>query len=418
MSRTQVVEALDAMLAQAGQDRVTGVMLMRLQRIRELLQVYGYGAGDAIGDAVWTRLGGLLRPRDRLFRVGEYEFVALLPDLHDANHAALAGNRVVRAFHSALSVGGVDMMSSLATGIAVAAGPGATATSMLRSAEHAFSRAIRSSERMAVHVGEEPPRLVPYGRLREAITANRLEAWLQPILDLRTRRIAGAESLSRWHDAERGMVPPDIFIPMAERTGLISELTWWSINASLRHLSEARSIDPGFSISINLSPRVFGEPGLVEHLSSTLQVWDIPPGAVVLEVTETALMEDPGMSERLLHRLCDHGFGVAFDDFGTGHSSLAYLKRFPATELKIDRAFIQDLPRDARALPLVRAIIDLAHQLQLTVVAEGVEDAESLELLARNGCDYAQGYFIRRPAPAADFMRAVGPGGPAGVAGA
>lgn len=408
MNRTQLVETLDSALSAAGPGGVTGVMLMRLQRIRELLHVYGYGGGDAIGDEAHARLRESLRPRDRLYRLGEFEFVAVLPGLHDVNHAALAGHRVVRAFKSPLRIDGTEVMSSIIAGIAVAPEHGTTATTLLRNAEYAFARAMRSPEDMAVHVDGDEPSLVPYDRLREAITANRLEAWLQPILDLRTWRVSSAESLSRWHDPERGPVSPEVFIPMAERTGLISELTWWSINASLRQLADARRHAPGLGISINLSPRVFGEPGLVEHLDSTLQVWGIEPEGVTLEVTETALMEDPALSERLLRRLCDAGFGVAFDDFGTGYSSLAYLKRFPATELKIDRSFIQDLPRDPRSLPLVQAIIDLAHRLDLIVVAEGVEDAETLELLAAAGCDHAQGFFIQRPQPAEEFVRQLG----------
>lgn len=407
MNRGRLVEALDAMLGEAGPEGFTGVMLVRQQRVREFLQVYGYASGDDLGDAAYERLDGLLRPSDRLHRIGEYEYVALLPGLHDANHAALAGSRVVRAFQSPLRIQGREVMSSVAAGVAVAPDHGRDALTLLRNAEYAFARAMQGSGRVAVHVAGEEPLQVPYSLLREAITANRLEAWLQPILDLDSQRVIGAESLSRWCDPGLGQVPPDRFIPMAERTGLISELTWWSINTSLRHLAAARRIDPMLGISINLSPRVFGESGLIEHLVSTVQVWDIPPGAVTLEVTETALMEDPAMSERLLRRLCDAGFGVAFDDFGTGYSSLAYLKRFPATELKIDRAFIQDLARDPRALSLVRAIVDLGHRLGLRVLAEGVEDAATLELLGEIGCDRAQGYFIQRPQPAAEFMRRI-----------
>jgi len=410
VNRTGVVEALDGMLAEAGADSVTAVVLVRIQRVRELLQVYGYGSGDSIGEAACKRLSGLLRPSDRLYRVGEFEFVALLPRLHDKNHGALAGHRVVRAFQSPIEVDGAEVMASMVAAVAVARGDGNTATSLLRRAEHAYTRALRRPERMALNRDGEEPRLIPYAVLRDAIAANRLAAWMQPILDLRTRQVMGAESLSRWNHPQHGPVPPDVFIPLAERTGLISELTWWSINASLRQLAEARVLRPELEVAINLSPRVFAEPGLVEHLRSTLQVWGVPPAAVTLEVTETALMEDPALSSRLLHRLCDAGFGVAFDDFGSGYSSLAYLKRFPATELKIDRAFIQDLPRDPRSVPLVRAIVDLAHQLDLVVVAEGVEDVESLELLARMGCDRAQGFFIQRPQPADEFLRALGGG--------
>ena len=411
MSRGRLVEALESMLASAAPGGVTGVMLVRLQRIRDFLQMYGYAAGDRLGETAHERLCTLLRPSDRLYRIGEFEFVALLPGLHDVQHAALAGHRAARAFEQPLSLGGAEVMSSVVIGVATAPAHGRDATTLLRSAEYAFTRALQGQQGpVAIHKAGEEPLQVPYARLREALGANQLEAWLQPILDLPLGRVVGAESLSRWNDPELGRVPPDRFIPMAERTGLISELTWWSINTSLRHVAQARRVDPTLGIAINLSPRVFGEAGLVEHLASTAAVWDIPPGAVTLEVTETALMVDPDASERLLRRLCDAGFGVAFDDFGTGYSSLAYLKRFPATELKIDRAFIKDLPHDPRALPLVRAIIELGHQLGLVVVAEGVEDAETLEALRQAGCDRAQGYFIQRPQPAAEFLRGLEPG--------
>ena len=419
MSRQRLVEALEAMLDAAGPSDVTGVMLVRQQRIRDFLQMYGYAAGDALGEAAHERMCTLLRPNDRLHRIGEFEFVALLPGLRDVHHATLAAHRAARAFEHPLALGAGEVMSSVAIGVAAAPAHGSDATTLLRNAEYAFTRALQGQQgQVAVHQAGDEPQQVPYARLREALGANRLEAWLQPILDLRSGRIVGAESLSRWNDPELGRVPPDRFIPMAERTGLISELTWWNINTSLRHIAGARRIDPALEIAINLSPRVFGEPGLVEHLASTASVWDIPPSAVTLEVTETALMVDPGSSERLLGRLCDAGFGVAFDDFGTGYSSLAYLKRFPATELKIDRAFIKDLPRDPRAAPLVKAIIELGHQLDLLIVAEGVEDAESLELLELAGCDRAQGYFIQRPQPANEFLQELDPGVRTSAAGA
>lgn len=156
--------------------------------------------------------------------------------------------------------------------------------------------------------------------------------------------------------------------------------------------------------SINLSPRVFDERDIVVQITSALKVWDLPPTDITLEVTETALMEDPALSLRLLSQLREEGFGISIDDFGAGYSSLAYLKQFPATELKIDRTFVKDMQSDARSVQLVRSIVDLGHHLQMSVVAEGVEDAETLELLAQIGCNFAQGYYICRPQPAAEFI--------------
>ncbi|WP_442512485.1 EAL domain-containing protein [Novilysobacter longmucuonensis] len=243
---------------------------------------------------------------------------------------------------------------------------------------------------------------MPYELLRDAITGNQLEVYLQPILDLRQHRLTGAEALSRWHDPQLGQVSPDNFIGLAEDTGLISDLTRWNLNASLRHLARARRQVPDMNLSVNLSPRMFAERDIAVQIASALDVWDTSPEAVTLEVTENALMEDPALSLRLLTSLRDRGFGISIDDFGSGYSSLAYLKQFPATELKIDRSFVMDMQSDARSVQLVRSMIDLGHHLQMHVVAEGVEDATTLELLTRMGIGAAGPVDDRPGAPPAD----------------
>lgn len=405
MTRGELVAQLSRLLAEAratgGQ---VGVMLVRLQRLREFRLIYGYAAGDTLAEAAHQHIREALRPADQVQRIGDHEFAVFLPDLLNHNHAALAGNRVARAFQGALRIDSRAVLASVAVGISVCPAHGDEAEALLRRAELAFGQAQRGSERSVLYCADNEPMVIPYERLRDAIVANQLQVHLQPVLDLAQQRIIGAESLARWRDPEHGPMSPDSFIPLAEETGLISDLTRWSLNASLRHLASARRIDPDFGISINLSPRVFAERDIVAQITSALAIWDVPPTAVNLEVTETALMEDPALSLRLLQRLRDEGFGVSIDDFGSGYSSLAYLKQFPATELKIDRAFVMDMGADARSVQLVRSIIDLGHHLQMQVVAEGIEDATTLEMLTRMGCDRAQGYHIRRPQPAEEFI--------------
>ncbi len=381
-----------------------GVMLIRLQRLGEFRIAYGFGASDDLADAAELRIRSVLRPADELHRMDEHEFVALLPGLRDRNHAVLAGGGVVRAFQTTLSIGSREARASVAIGISVCPDHGDDPETLLRRAELALGLARGSGERHVLYAPGQDRSRVPYELLRDAIGANRLDVHLQPVLDLQRRSIVGAESLARWTDPGRGTIPPDVFIPAAEENGLISGLTRWSINASFRHIAEARRTAPHLGISVNLSPRVFAERDIVAHITSAMKIWALPPQAVTMEVTETALMEDPALSLRLLDQLRAEGLNVAIDDFGSGYSSLAYLKRFPATELKIDRAFVMDLQHDARSVQLVRSIIDLGHHLQMTVVAEGVEDEMTLELLARLGCDRAQGYHVRRPQPAAVFI--------------
>lgn len=405
MTRTELVALLSGQLdAWREADGALGVMLVRLQRVREFGLFYGYGAGDALGEAALTRITGVLRPQDTVVRVGMHEYVAMLPGLRGHNHAALAGARVVRAFESPLPVGERAAPVSVKVGISVHPDHGRDAERLLHNAETAYGASLRDSEDSALYDAEGTPPLIPYEALHQAILGNRLQVHLQPMLDLRTRRIVAAESLARWHDDTLGAVAPDRFIPLAEETGLISPLTRWSLNATLRHAARARAIDPDFCFSINLSPRVFGERDLVAQVTSALGIWNIPASAITLEVTENALMEDPKLSLRRLEDLRMEGLGISIDDFGAGYSSLAYLKFFPATELKIDRGFIGDLRDDRRSIQLVRSIIDLGHHLKMRVVAEGVEDAESLAMLAEMGCDCAQGYYIQRPEPADAFI--------------
>lgn len=409
MNHTALVALLQGHLVDShAAGAAFGVMLVRLQRRREFRLTYGYAVSDALGDAAQLRIEQVLRPVDVVCRINEHEFVVLLPALHDRNHAALAGSRVVRAFQDKLSLGSRMVLASAAIGISVFPEHGTDAEGLLRCAELALGKAERSSDRSTIYVAGTEQALIPYEWLHEAIIANRLEAYLQPILDLRRGVIVGAESLARWNEPSRGMIPPDTFIPLAEETGLISELTRWSLNATLRHASVARRINPELGFSINLSPRVFGEHDIVAQITSALSIWDIPAQAVTLEVTENALMEDPDLSLRLLRRLRDEGLCISIDDFGAGYSSLAYLKHFPATELKIDRSFVMDMQRDARSVQVVRSIVDLGHHLQLGVVAEGVEDAVTLDMLHDMGCDRAQGYHIKRPAPANEFIAGLG----------
>lgn len=409
MNRSELVALLTGHIVDGqGQGATLGVMLIRLQRLREFRLVYGYAASDVLSESAQVRIEQVLRPVDVVSRIGEYEFVVLLPGLHDRNHAALAGGRVVRAFQDPLSIDTRSVLASVAIGISVFPEHGTDAETLLRRAELALGDAQRTNERSTLYMAGSEQALIPYEWLHEAIVANRLEAYLQPILDLKTNHIVGAESLARWNEPGRGMIPPDAFIPLAEETGLISELTRWSLNTTLRHASIARGIDPALGFSINLSPRVFGQRDIISQIMSALSIWSVPPEAVTLEVTENALMEDPDMSLKLLRQLRDEGLCISIDDFGAGYSSLAYLKHFPATEIKIDRAFVFDMQRDARSVQVVRSIIDLGHHLQLGVVAEGVEDAVTLEMLRHTGCDRAQGFHIRRPAPAAEVIAELG----------
>lgn len=395
------MDRLSALIAaHAVGDGVLGVMQVGLRNLGDFRIANGYAMGELLAAASARMIADALRPADEVHVLDDSEVVVLLPRLRDRNHAMLAGARVLRIFDAPVVAGSRTFPVSVAIGLSVQPTDGQDAETLLRRAGIARRQAAHGIERCVAYAeGTDLPQ-VPYDLLRDAIGANRLEAHLQPIMDVARRKWVGFESLARWRDPERGQVSPVDFIAVAEETGLVAELTRWSLNTSLRHAALARRVDPELGVSINLSPRVFGQRDMLPQVLSALDVWGLPPGALTLEVTETALMEDFGSSVSLLSRLRAEGIGISIDDFGTGQSSLAYIKDIPATELKIDRAFMGAFRHDRRAEQLVRSIIDLGHHLDMELVAEGVEDPDTLDLLDRLGCDRAQGNLIQAPRPA------------------
>jgi len=308
-----------------------------------------------------------------------------------------------------VQVDGTPVQVTVTIGVSVCPEHGTGPDELCRNAEIAFAHAQRSGAQYALYSPEEALAEVPFDDLRDAIINNRLEVYLQPIWDLGRNCLAGAESLARWRHPVRGMVPPDAFIPLAEQTGLVVPLTRWSINATLRHCAAARKAGHRLSVAINLSARVFHEQGIVEQILGALSLWEVPPEQVVLEVTENAIMEDPELSAQVLKRLRDHGLRIAIDDSGAGYASFSYLNRFPATDLKNERDFLEALLVDPPPAQLVRAMIDMAHHLQITAVAEGVEDKEIVDRLIGMGCDFAQGYYFGRPQPADELIASLRP---------
>ena len=401
LSRADWFDLVDARAAQCGiGGGHVGVLLLRVQRLGEVNLVLPI----RLIEAALQRIGEALRPVDRCTRIGDCDFAIVLPDMRGLSQAALAANRLVRAFQEPLAVAGRPVQTLVAIGAAVGPEHGLDAEQLCRNAEIAFAKAQGNSDRYAVFAPHEALPELSYGELRDAIINNRLAVHLQPFWDLRHDRVVGAESLARWDSGVQGRVSPEQFVPYAEQTGLIPQLTRWSLNTSLRYCGQARQCGRDFPFAVNLSARVFHEQGIVEQIVGAVEIWNVPPDLVVLEVTENALMADPQLSARVLERLRDHGFRIAIDDFGSGYSSFAYLKQFPATELKIDKSFVTDMTRDARAAQLVRSMIDLAHHLEIEAIAEGVEDAATALMLVEMECDYAQGYFYGRPQPAEEFI--------------
>jgi diguanylate cyclase (GGDEF)-like protein len=402
-NREQIFAAIDAQILQAGASERLAVLAIHTHGLRDVALRFGYELGDLAATAAGRLISQSLRPVDTVFRAGDSSFIALMPGMQNANHALLAASRLTSTFASPLTQGATPWHGRAITGIAVYPDHGTSAERLCRHAELAHDEAQRRSEPYAMYQHRQDSVEISYEDLHEAITTNRLQTYFQPVWDMRSARLVGVESLARWQHPKHGDVPPDLFVTLAEQSNLISYLTRWSINATLRHAAVLRKTHD-MSVAINFSPRVFNESGLVEQLVGALEIWGVPPTSVVAEVTETALVNDLELSVRVLRRMRDHGIRIAIDDFGSGYASFSYLSRFPATELKIDKSFVSGMLRSNRECQLVRAMVDIAHHLDLSAIAEGIEDQATHDLLADMGCDLAQGYYLGRPEPAEQLV--------------
>lgn len=403
--RAHILPAVQVLLDRPVPDEgLRAVLVIRLQGMRESQLRFGYAFGNEIMLAARERIVEAVRHVDQVFVVGDDTFVAILPAVRNRTHALLAATRIVSAFDLPLLRGERPWHGRAIVGVALHPDHGLSAELLYRRAELAHDEALRIGEPFAIYQPDITPVEILYSELREDIEANRLHVAFQPLCDLRSGEVVRVESLARWTTASHAIVPPADFIPFAERSDLIVPLTRWSVNASLRHAAALHRAGCSLDVAINLSPRVFIEQGFAEQLLGALDIWGVPAESTIVEITETALLTDLDMSVRVLRRLRDRGVRVAIDDFGTGYASFAYLRHFPATELKIDRSFVGAMIGDRRTEQLVGAMVEVAHRLGLEAVAEGVENEETLRRLVEMDCDLVQGYHIGRPVAAEDFV--------------
>lgn len=379
-----------------------GLLMVRVHRLRDFEGMFGYEGAERLCQAMHDRMRHSLRSVDVIVPLGECDFAVILPRLHDRHHAVLAASKIARVMNEPFEVLGRPARASISVGAATWPHDGDAPEVLCRHADEACRDALHLRERHALFSGTR--RLtVGHDALHEAVLRNQLQVYLQPIHSMAGDRLKGFESLARWY-SDGEWIPPDIFIAVAEQTGLIDELTHWSINSTLRHCAPALAEHPGLTCSINLSPRAVLEHGIVEQIAASLKIWGVAPQALIVEVTETAFIDDADHISEVLGELNAMGVGIAIDDYGTGYSSLGYLRQFPMTQLKIDRSFVLDIAHNPRSEQLVAAMIDLAHRLEAVVVAEGVEEPGALAVLARLGCDFYQGYLKAHPAPADEVI--------------
>ena len=387
---------------------LVALLLMDLDRFKEVNDTLGHHCGDLMLKELATRLTGLTRPGDTVARLGGDEFALLVPDVPHPDAVTGLADRITRALQEPVLVDGLPLEVEASVGISFYPDHGEDVETLLQRADVAMYVAKETNAHFAVYDAHtdhyRPERLVLVGELRRAIEEGELVLHYQPKATLADGEVRGVEALVRWQHPERGLVPPDVFIPVAEQTGLMRPLTLFVVESALRQCRAWREQGIDLTVAVNVAMRNILDERFPDELSHLLAKFGLEPAVLELELTETSVLADPPRAKAILHRLRETGVKLAVDDFGTGYASLAYLSELPVDEIKIDRSFVTAMDTDERYARIVRSTIDLGRNLSLSVVAEGVETGEVWSRLTDLGCHSAQGYFLARPLPAEELM--------------
>lgn len=380
-----------------------GVVLMDLDRFKEVNDTLGHDVGDELLREVGRRLKETVRAEDTVSRLGGDEYVLLIHNL-EPKGASFIANKILTALDKPFHWQNESIDISASLGITFYPSQCTDPSGLLRCADIAMYVAKRAGMGYTLYAPDQERTnrgdLSLKGELREAIQSNQLSLYYQPQIDHQSQRIVGLEALVRWNHPQRGFLSPDSFIPLAEDMGLIGSLTHWALRTALTHLVALHQQGHLLTMAVNLSARNLHDMTLPASVLTQLTESGMDPKFLTLEITESAVMSNPTDSLAILTELDRMGVTLAIDDFGTGYSSLAYLKRLPVNELKIDKSFVTQMTEDENDAVIVRSTIDLAHNLGLKVTAEGVETQDVWDILEILGCDYSQGYFMGRPMPA------------------
>ncbi len=407
VERSEFLLALER-AAVAAQESLShlGLLLIDVSNLSRINHGQGYSTGDNVLLAVYGELLRLSKLSDTVYRVSSHCYAFLLPDLGNPALIALAINRVESVLGTVSLSDGKSLALEVNVGIAVSQEGGRGSLDMLAMAESSLAHVkLGGDHRLDQLLATESDNFSEYRLeqyLADAIRENEFELKFQPQINLATGQLVGAEALLRWRNPDGEDVSPEIVVGMAERMGRSFELTKWVVHQSMRQLKQWQS-KFRIGVALNVQAELVGNPDLASLLGDASVIWGVDPELVTVEITENAIIEDKEAGFSNLSKIREKGMKLSIDDFGTGYSSLSYFKHIPAAELKIDKSFVSALMVDSQDLELVKIMLSIAREFGLTVVAEGVEDQATLDLLRELGCDVVQGYHIARPMTAEEF---------------
>ncbi len=409
-NRALFAQRMEGALAEVRRGTALAVLCLDLDRFKQVNDTLGHPVGDALLRAVAGRLAGCLRPCDTAARLGGDEFAVIQAPLGRAEDAGALAQRIVRTLSEPYELNGHKAVIGASVGVALASADMADSDQLLKMADMALYRA-KADGRGLFRIFESgmdtkaQARRVLECDLRRAVKAQEFELNYQPLVDLASGRVSALEALVRWRHPERGLIPPDDFIPIAEEIGLVGAIGAWVLRQACAAAAEWPA---GVRVAVNVSAAQFKCPTLVATVLDALAASALPPERLELEITETAFLADAEATLAALHKLRAEGVRIAMDDFGTGYSSLGYLRSFPFDKIKIDRCFIRDIETSVDCKAIVRAVVGLGSNLGIVTTAEGVETAAQLDQLRAEGCDQGQGYLFSRPVPARDVAALLG----------
>ncbi len=406
-SREHAVAAIEDGQKQSRENqRAIGVVALSVINIHELWYGVSYEAGDRVMAEVLKTVRASVRSSDTPVQTSDSAVLIILPNLAHEAQLTMAVNKLIDAFQAPVVIDSMTIYPNVRLGAAFDAEHELGGLDLLARASQATQKAEKQGRPYLIYqedLDEETGWEIETA-LRNALQAGELELYFQPKISLREDRPTSCEALVRWHSAERGFIPPDVFIPIAEQSGLIEPLTRSVINLALQHLSSWKSHGVDVNVAVNISPQILRTPRFVDQLSQSLQFWNVEPTDLTLEITETVAMEMPAVTNAVLREARALGYRIAIDDFGTGYSSLSYLAELPADEIKIDKSFVGTMHQNAANHQIVAAIIDLAKRFGFSVVAEGVESMKIVQELQKLKCDCVQGYYYSPAIPGPDFL--------------